>query len=106
MLPKTDCEVFNSHPYSTEATCYRLDLTTTSASIALPRGMYVFHCESSHPAMCRFGAVPTIPSSGAGAQTGFIIAGDQDSRVFLDSSATLHARTTTATGILWVTKLF
>lgn len=106
MLPKTDCEIFNSHPYSTEATCYRLDLTTTSASITLPRGMYVFHCQASNPAICRFGGAPTIPTSGGAAETGFIIAGNEDSRVFLDSSAVLHAKTTTATGTLWITKLF
>ena len=106
MLPKTDCEVFNSHPFSTEATCYRLDLTTTVDTIALPRGMYVFHCETAHPVICRFGAAPVVPTSGVGAQTGFIIADDEDSRVFLDSAATLHARTTTSTGILWITKLF
>lgn len=103
--PYPDARYLDVMPLHSDATVYRLDLTSASASITLPAGGYLVCVEgmTSGFVVARFGGAAAVPASGASA-TGFHVS--PGAVYTLDTpGAVLHAITSTGTGILLATKL-
>lgn len=57
------------------------------------------------PVMLRHAAAPTLPTSGGGAETGYVIAAGAVARVRQVASGLVHAVLTTGTGTIYFNRL-
>lgn len=93
-------------PASARSTYYRLDVSTSDASIALPAGAYQVLADGSVTVVCSFDATATEPSSGASVAASFVVsAGGVASFTVDQGGQTLHAITTSGTAKLRIVRL-
>lgn len=108
MTPSNDAQASFWEPFSAEDTAYRLDVTTTSASINLTKGTYNIHYSSGPSAivLIRLGATAVLPASAnATGQPGFWPTPNNPYRILIESATTLNAITVSGTAVLWITKV-
>jgi len=88
-------------PASTRSVYYRLDVSTTDASIALPTGGYQVLNDGSSTVVCCFDATATNPASGASVAASFVVSAGGVASFTVDAGGqTLHAITLTGTSTL------
>ena len=92
-------------PASARSTYYRLDVSTSDASIALPSGGYQALNDGSVTAVCCFDTTATEPSSGASVAASFVISAGGVASFTVDSGGqTLHAITISSTSKLRIVR--
>jgi len=92
-------------PASTRSTYYRLDVTTSDASIALPAGGYQVLNDGSVTVVCTYDATATNPASGASVASSFVVSAGGVASFTVDTGGqTLHAITLSSTSTLRIVR--
>lgn len=102
-VPLPDAQRLDAAPFDSGTTLYRLDLTTSDASIDLPAGGYVLVLDESDgaSAIVRIDGVASTPASGASLASAFLVPAGSSATMRLTAAATVHAIMRADTGVLF-----
>lgn len=105
-IPLPDAQRLDAAPFDANSTLYRLDLTTSSASITLGSGGYILFLEdAAASAIVRVGGAASDPASGASLGAACLLQPGAAVTMTLEAQAEVHGIMRSGTGKLFACRV-